>query len=153
MPYKQGKFVPHGTASMGKPISSQKPAAHAPMTEHEQKHGKAQAPHGATSQEKHVTETHPGKTQPHPETGVHAFHMHHTGEHASGGPGYTTHTHHDDGTVETRENRTQAEAQQDQQEAFPETADNQMQNEPMGDDKQEYAGMMDGIGGSSGSAV
>ena len=154
MPFMHGKFVKPGTPSMGKKITpgaSSGPPKPGSL-EHAKVHGAPQAPHGATSQEKHVKETHPGSTQPHPETGVHAFHAHHTGEHGSGGAAYTTHTHHDDGTVETKENRTHDEMLADQNEAFPQSGD-EMANEPAGQDKEEYAELMNGVGGEEGSSV
>lgn len=149
MPFKNGKFIPHGKVAQrpgaSKPTVHER-AAGAPQEreKHAQKHGEPMAPHNASSGEKHVTETHPGKTQPHPTTGVHAVHAHHTGSHDGGGSQYTTHTHHDDGTVETRENRSQDEMEQDHREAFPpgtETAEGEDQQEQFSD---ELAG---GIGG------
>lgn len=89
-----------------------KPNGASPMKKPE--HGEPQAPHDAHSHEEHVTKTHPGKTEPHPVTGVHAHAAHHTG-----GGKYTTHTHHDDGSVESRDNRSHEEMVADQHEAFP----------------------------------
>lgn len=151
MPYKRGKFVPAGKiaqrAGASKPTLHERAAGVPPEKEkHAQKHGAPMAPHNASSAERHVTETHPGHTQAHPETGVHAFHAHHTGSHADGGSQYSTHTHHDDGTVETRENRSQDEMEQDHREAFPpgtETAEGENQQDNFRD---ELAG---GIGGEA----
>lgn len=144
MPYKGGKFIPHGKVAQrpgaSKPTLHERSNGAPPEHEkHAQKHGDPQAPHNASNSEKHVTETHPGKTQPHPQTGVHAHHTHHTG-----GGQYTTHTHHDDGTVETRENRSQDEMEQDHREAFPpgtETAEGEGQQDNFSDELQ------GGIGG------
>jgi hypothetical protein len=154
MPYERGKFVKPGTASTGPKIGKDvgKHGAGGMSDAHVKKHGAPQAPHGATSQEKHVTETHPGVTQPHPVTGVHAHHVHHTGEHASGGPQYTSHTHHDDGTVETKQNQTHDEMVADREQAFPQEG-GMPANEPSGGDNDQYADMMSGIGGSEGSQV
>lgn len=77
-------------------------------------HGKAQQPHGGGDTEEHVTKTHPGATQPHQVTGVHAFHAHHTG-----GGKFTSHTHHDGGNVETRQHDNEADMHAAHQEAFP----------------------------------
>ena len=80
-------------------------------------HEKGHAPHGDVG-EKHVTETHPGKTEPHPHTGVHAFHAHHVG-----GGQYHSHTHHDDGTVESKQHRDHGDMMAAMHEALPPTDD------------------------------
>jgi hypothetical protein len=89
-PFNKGKF--RSTVSTHhNPTAGEKVPAKSSPTE---KKGPAEA--GSTPE--HVTKTHPGETQPHPQTGVHAFHAHHTG-----GGQYTSHTHHDDGTVQTQQ--------------------------------------------------
>lgn len=152
MPFKNGKFIPAGKVAhkpgATAPTIASRPHG-TPAEKDKHPHAESQSPHGG-NQEKHVKETHPGKTQPHPETGVHAVHTHHTGEHHAGGPAYTTHAHHDDGTVETRENRSQDEMEQDQHEAFPMTAsaENDMEdNAGGGEDFAETLG--GGIGGTA----
>lgn len=148
MPYQHGKFVKPGTKSEAPSVGKKVGAGANPQGEHEQKHGAAQAPHGGSS-EKHVTETHSGQTQPHPVTGVHAHHAHHTG-----GGQYTTHTHHEDGTVESKQGLSHPDMVADREQALPsEDGSNEMPNEPMGDDKSQYADMMSGIGGSSSTSV
>jgi len=77
-------------------------------------HGKAQAPHSGGDTEEHITKTHPGTTQPHPVTGVHAFHAHHVGEGK-----YTSHTHHDGGDVETRQHDSAGDMHSAMMEALP----------------------------------
>ena len=108
-------------------------------------HGEPQAPHDAHQQEKHIKETHPGKTQAHPVTGVHAFHAHHTG-----GGQYTHHTHHDDGTVASREGQSEQDTKAAHDEAFPPEESAELEQDPMGNEGAEYAGdMAEGIGGSA----
>lgn len=91
MPFNKGKFrstvSPHHNPSTREKVQ----AKSSPM-QHDAPHGEAA---GATPE--HVTKTNPGETQPHPETGVHAFHANH-----SGGGKYISHTHHDGGDVETQ---------------------------------------------------
>jgi hypothetical protein len=77
-------------------------------------HGKAQEPHGGGDTEEHITKTHPGATQPHHITGVHAFHAHHTG-----GGKFTSHTHHDGGEVETRQHDNEVDVKDAHEQAFP----------------------------------
>ena len=154
MPYKNGKFLPAGKVAhkpgATKPTISSRPHGSAPEKDkHVEKHGAPLAPHDQHG-EKHITETHPGKTKPHPETGVHAFHAHHTGEHASGGPAFATHTHHDDGTVETKENRSQDEMEQDQHEAFPEPMNESAENQSSDGGGEDFAETLgEGVGGVS----
>lgn len=82
---------------------------------HSRPEEKSHAPHGDVG-EKHVTETHPGKTQPHPHTGVHAFHTFHTG-----GGKHESHTHHDGGEVEVRQHPTASDLHEAMHEALPDT--------------------------------
>lgn len=141
MPYQHGKFGP--PKSGGAP-SHAAGAVHStgskPPTPNEREHGPAQAAHGGGG-EKHVTETHPGKTQPHPVTGVHAFHGHHLG-----GGKYESHTHHDGGEVETRQHPSASDMHSAMQEALPD--DGMSQGTPQ---TPEMGGMADlsGIGGGS----
>jgi hypothetical protein len=88
---------------------------------------------------KHVTETHPGTTQPHPQTGVHAVHMHHMG-----GGKYQTHHHHDGGSVEVRDHQDAHDAHQAAQESLP--GEGQAEREE-GDYGEDYGTSMGGIGG------
>lgn len=91
MPFQHGKFRStvdtHHNPSAGEKV----PAKSSP-TEKSQKPMESQG-----TPPKHVTETHPGETQPHPQTGVHAFHGHHVG-----GGKFVSHTHHDGGEVQTQ---------------------------------------------------
>lgn len=104
---------------------------------------KGSAPHGDVG-EKHVTETHPGETQPHPVTGVHAFHAHHTG-----GGKYTSHTHHDGGDVETRQHGSAEDMHQSMHEALP--GDQEAsggQDHDIRDGGEDFADALGGIGGT-----
>ena len=108
-------------------------------TPHEMEHGKEQSPHGGGGEE-HVTKTHPGQTQPHPVTGVHAVHMHH-----QGGGKYLTHHHHDGGEVETRQHGSASEAHQAAQESLP---DENMEQDRGGEvPGEDFADAMGGVGG------
>ena len=111
-------------------------------TPQEKDKGPAQAPHGGDSGEKHITETHPGQTQPHPVTGVHAFHAHHTG-----GGKFTSHTHHDGGEVETRQHPHEADVHAAHEEAFPSSGDNQDQGNDMRDGGMDFSESLGGVGG------
>jgi hypothetical protein len=90
--------------------------------------------------EKHITETHPGQTQPHPTTGVHAVAVHH-----KGGGKHTTHTHHEDGTVESKEHNTAAEAHGQVQNGLPSDGMDSGAD-PMGGGE-DYSDVLSGIGG------
>jgi hypothetical protein len=110
MPFNKGKFKQAG--EMGKTDHSSKPGkapakAQSQTPKNEQGEEQSQAP-------EHVNQTHPGQTQPHPATGVHAFHAHH-----KGGGQYTSHTHHGDGTVETQEHPDHGSMQQAGEAALP----------------------------------
>jgi hypothetical protein len=143
MPYMHGKFKPAGGHSAGAPThaagavhsAGNKPAP----TPNEHEHGMAQTPHGGSSEE-HVTKTHPGKTQPHPVTGVHAFHSHH-----QGGGKYESHTHHDGGEVETRQHPDQQDMAGAMNEALP------PEGEMGGRDQIPEMGEMEGLSGIGGS--
>jgi hypothetical protein len=92
---------------------------------------------------KHVEETHPGETQPHPHTGVHAFHAHHTG-----GGGFTSHTHHGDGSVETQEHPDHAAMLSAMNEAFPATNEADEEREGPADGTEYAEELAEGISGS-----
>ena len=131
--YSHGKFTKPGAV---KSTGEKTPPASTP---HEKEHGQAQSPHGGGGME-HVTKTHPGKTQPHPVTGVHAFH----GNHMGGGK-YESHTHHDGGEVETRQHGSADEMHQAMKEALPGDAEMDQRGADMtGSD---FSGALDGIGG------
>lgn len=98
-----------------------------------------QAAHGDGPVE-HVTKSHPGQTQPHPTTGVHAFHGHHTG-----GGKYKSYTHHDGGEVEERDHASAGDMHQAGNEALPDEG-SQMGNEGGMDD---FSGALSGVGGES----
>jgi hypothetical protein len=137
MPFSKGKFVKPGA----KPPEANKTAPDSgsrPVSEH----GKPQASQGGHAGEKHVQETHPGATQPHPTTGVHAFSAHHTG-----GGKMTSHTHHDDGSVDTKQHDNEADAKGAMDEAFPSQHGPNEHDEPMEAD--DYS---DALGGSIGGA-
>lgn len=105
-------------------------------------HGKAQQPHGGGDTEEHITKTHPGTTQPHPETGVHAVSIHH-----AGGGKYVSHTHHDGGQVETRQHGSAEEAHQAVQEALPSEGQGDMESaQHIPDDG--FGEQLGGIGGN-----
>lgn len=142
MPFHHGKF---GPSTKGRPgavstTGSKTPPASNPQ---EQEHGEAQAPHGQQGPE-HVTKTHPGETQPHPVTGVHAFHAHHMG-----GGKYKSHTHHDGGEVETREHPNHGEMQSAMHEAMPDDGQEAQggQDNDIRDGSMDFAEGLGGIGG------
>jgi hypothetical protein len=138
MPFNKGKFSTHPGAV--KSTGERTPPAKMGMNE--QHEGDAQAAHGQTGPE-HVTKTHPGETQPHPQTGVHAFHAHH-----QGGGKYISHTHHDGGDVETRNHANHGDVKASMDEALP---DEQGQNNMDGDDRSggmDFAESLGGIGGA-----
>lgn len=89
--------------------------------------------HGAAGAVEHVTKTHPGETQPHPHTGVHAIHVHHV----DGGK-YVTHTHHQDGSVDTEHHPDIHSVHDHMQEMFP-TAEGDDQQHDQNADNDEYA--------------
>lgn len=111
MPFQGGKFKPAGETKKGKDNSAtpakDKAKPQAMQSKTKQGEEQSQAP-------EHVNQTHPGQTQPHPGTGVHAFHAHHTG-----GGKYTSHTHHGDGTVETQQHPDVSQMGQAGDSAFP----------------------------------
>ena len=91
--------------------------------------------------QQHSSQTH--GTQPHPQTGVHAVHIHHMG-----GGKAMSHTHHDGGHIESQQHNSMDEAHQHAQSMLPANS-GQPQAEPDGD---EYAlGGDDELGGMMGS--
>lgn len=81
--------------------------------------------HGAVE---HVTKTHPGETQPHEKTGVHAVHIHHTG-----GGKFTTHTHMEDGSVQTDHHENAAAMHDHMHQQFPTEEGDDMQHDQNAD--------------------
>jgi len=139
MPFSGGKFKSH--PGQVKSTGEKTPPAKTGM--HEQGKGPAQSPHGGSSEE-HVTKTHPGTTQPHPTTGVHAFHANHTG-----GGKYQSHTHHDGGEVETREHPSAGDMHAAMSDALPDD----QQGDGMNDQHnggQDFGEELGGIGGDAG---
>lgn len=102
-------------------------------------HEDSHAPHNDIS-EKHVTVTHPGKTKPHPTTGVHAFHAFH-----SGGGKYESHTHHADKTVEKRQHPNEEDMHSAMNEALPAAGGGQDQD--MRDGENDWASELGGMAG------
>jgi len=131
--FKHGSFRNH-------PGKIQSTGIKGPATDHKIEHGPAQAAHGDEG-EKHVTETHPGQTQPHPVTGVHAFHAHHTG-----GGKYKSYTHHDGGDVETRDHSGEHEVKHAHDEAFPSEGGESSQGGGMDADS-DMGEALSGVGG------
>jgi hypothetical protein len=80
--------------------------------------------HGSGVGDQHAKEG--AGTQAHPKTGVHAVHIHHMG-----GGMVKTHTHHDDGHIESQDHGSMAEAHQHAQSQLPDDEQEQAQDEPM----------------------
>jgi hypothetical protein len=78
--------------------------------------------HGAGVGEQHAKEG--AGTQAHPKTGVHAVHIHHMG-----GGMVKTHTHHDDGHIETKDHGSMDEAKGHTDQMLP-SDDEQAQDQP-----------------------
>lgn len=139
MPFNKGKFSPASgrstVSSHHNPSAGEKVPAKSSPTE-------KMAPHGGTSTPEHVTKTHPGETQPHPETGVHAFHGHHVG-----GGKFVSHTHHDGGEVETKQHGNAEEMHDAQQKTLPGDSGHMGgdMNEEMGGE--DFSEALGGIGG------
>lgn len=131
MPYKGGKFTKPGDKLGDKKKSKQgddkkdekppKKGMTKPVTKED---GPESGPNptmdadGPTPEQgeavQHVNETHPGETQPHPTTGVHAFHVHHVGEGQ-----YRSHAHLADGQVETQDHPDANSVREAADQAFP----------------------------------
>lgn len=106
-------------------------------------HGKAQSPHGGgEAPEEHITKTHPGETEPHPVTGVHAFHAHHVGDGK-----FVSHTHHEGGEVERREHPHESDMHQAHQEAFPSQGEGE--HNPDDGSMGDFGESLGGIGGNA----
>jgi hypothetical protein len=138
MPFHQGKF----RGSTGEKGPKPTPTHSSMDKTKEMVHGKPQEPHGGGSTEEHITKTHPGTTQPHPETGVHAFHANHTG-----GGKYTSHTHHDGGQVESRQHENAADMHSAMHEALPAEGGGEMAGNMAPDDG--FGESLGGIGGNT----
>lgn len=139
MPFNKGKFTNKSTQTMHHNPSMGEKEKSAPNP-HEKD---AQAPHGDQGKPpEHVTKTHPGETQPHPETGVHAVHVHHTG-----GGKAMTHHHHEDGTVESKPHESMQEAHQSAQESLP--SDHMGGDQNMDQGGEDYSEVLGGVGGGS----
>ena len=136
--FQHGKF-----RSTGEKGPKPAPAEKSMDKTKEMVHGKAQQPHGGGDTVEHITKTHPGTTEPHPVTGVHAFEAHHVG-----GGKYTSHTHHDGGEVETRHHEGAADMHSAMHEALPDEGAHEtgMDNEGMDN------GFADSLGGIGGNA-
>jgi hypothetical protein len=133
--YQHGKFKSH--PGQVKSLGEKTPPAKVGMKE------EGQAPHGDVG-EKHVTETHPGETQPHPATGVHAFHGHHIG-----GGKHKSYTHHDGGNVEVQHHETAGDMHQAMHEALPDDQEAQEgQGRDIRDGGEDFSDQLGGIGGN-----
>jgi hypothetical protein len=130
--FRHGSFRHQGPANT---TGSKTPPASSPTE-------KSAPPHGDVG-EKHVTETHPGKTQPHESTGVHAVHIHHMG-----GGKYQTYHHHDGGDVEVKHHQTADEAHQAAHESLPGEQIGDNQGRDIRDGGQDFAESLGGIGGN-----
>lgn len=140
--WQKGKHIQaHSLGKGGRPEPAKPPAPRGEMNRDKKP---PEAPHGKDG-EKHVTETHPGKTQPHPHTGVHAFVAHHTG-----GGKYTSHTHHDGGDVETRQHGNEADMHTAMKEALPDTGQQSDETSDMRGGNEEFAEQLGGVGGEMG---
>ena len=93
--------------------------------------GEMHRPAGA--EHEHVTKTHPGETQAHEHSGIHAVHVHHMG-----GGKYMTHTHHQDGSVDTQHHPDIHSVHDHMKESFP-TAEGDDQQHDQNADNDEYA--------------
>jgi len=126
----------HGNPGLKKASKSPaKSEPHRGTGQHEDMHEEEKTP-------EHVTMTHPGETQAHPATGVHAVHVHHTG-----GGKHTVHVHHDGGHVESHHGLAQHEAKQMVDEHLP-AQDGEQHQEPDGDEGAGMpSGMMSSLGG------
>ncbi len=141
MPFKHGKFSGAGqvkSAGEKPPKNDNADKQKTPPASTPKEKGKGPAQQNQQPAVQHVTQTHPGETQPHPMTGVHAVHAHH-----KGGGAYTTHTHHDGGDVETNDHGSAAEMHGHMQQALP--------DDGMGQ-PQQPTGMDDALGGVGGDA-
>ena len=134
MAFKHGKFRSTVDTHHNPTAGEKVPPASSPKEKQSAAHGEMQP--------EHVTKTHPGETKPHPETGVHAVHIHHV----DGGAHHIVHTHHDGGNVETTHHDTAEEAHEKAHEGLP-------AGQHMGDDDnnkmggEDFSESLGGIGG------
>ena len=136
MPFSKGKFRSTVDTHHNPSAGEKTPPASHPKE-------KGMAPHGEAGPE-HVTKTHPGETQPHPMTGVHAFHGHHVG-----GGKYMSHTHHDGGEVETQHHESADDMHSAMAEALPSEGGDHMGNDQnMDGGGQDFAESLGGLGGT-----
>jgi hypothetical protein len=131
----------HSGKPRGGPIKPQPGARPA----HE--HGKAvpnepEKHQAAEAETPHVRETHPGETQPHEHTGVHAFHAHHVG-----GGRYHSDTHHGDGSVEHNEHPHHEHMMAAMHEAFPPQEQADEEHEGPADGSEYAEELAEGVGG------
>lgn len=135
--FNKGKFRSH-------PGQVKSAGEKTPPASHPKEEGHAPQGDVGGKGEKHVTETNPGETQPHPVTGVHAFHGHHVG-----GGKYKSHTHHDGGDVETRSHATAQDMHQAMKEALPDDQESQDgQDNDIRDGNGDFSEQLGGIGGN-----
>lgn len=137
MPYQQGKFKSTVSAHHNPSSGEKSPASPRPMGG-----DKGQAPHGE-QQPEHVTKTHPGQTQPHPTTGVHA----HIGMHKGGGK-YMSHVHHDGGEVETQHHENAGDMHSSMQQTLPNEGDQMGGDQNMDMGGQDFSETLGGLGGA-----
>lgn len=137
MPFSGGKFTGPGSAAGS--VEKTPPAS----TPEEKGKGPAQAAHGDTTVE-HVTKTHPGETQPHPATGVHAFQAHH-----SGNGQYKSYTHHDGGEVEAQQHNSADEMHAACQSCLPAEGGTGDMTKDMRSGGNDFAEELGGIGGAA----
>jgi hypothetical protein len=125
----------------GNPAMKSKAGAPGAKSHVEGKDGHPAGEHLEGSQPEHVTKTHPGETQPHPATGVHAVHVHHVGgKHESSGHGggsqghkFMTHTHMKDGSVQTDHHDTEQAMHDHMRQQFPTSEGDDMQHDQNAD--------------------
>lgn len=135
MPFNKGKFTkPGAIKSTGEKGPSEARPSSTGAKETQPAHG--------DGGEKHVTETHPGQTQPHPTTGVHAIQAMHVG-----GGKYKSHTHHDGGEVETRHHEEENGMHQAMKEALPPAENNGESQQDDHDGGMPFGEVLGGVGG------
>ena len=130
-----------GNAQIGRAIDKEAQMPHEGKAKTSEPSGEG---HGMEQPHEHTSETH--GTQPHPETGVHAVHVHHMGEGK-----YVTHTHHDGGHIAVDHHPNEAAMKEHVDQSLPNQGE-EAENEPDGDEESPMAGMMGSIGGEDESA-
>ena len=134
--FNKGKFKSTASAHHNPSAGEKVPAKSTP-------HEDGQAPHGQTDNTpEHVTKTHPGETQPHPVTGVHAFHGHHVG-----GGKFMSHTHHDGGEVETQHHGSGEEMHDAMRKTLPGDSGHMAGNQKEDMGGEDFSEALGGIGG------